>query len=263
MGAWDGCANPPGEPYNPFVSHAFLAALERSGSTSARTGWLPRHLLLEEPQGRLLAAAPCYLKSHSRGEFVFDWGWADAYERAGGRYYPKLQIAVPFTPVTGPRLLSPPGPARHPSPSARRRRRRTVPRLSPRRFTSPFSPKPKRPISARSAGWSAPTPSSTGTTRLSQFSDFLAALSSRKRKNIRKERAAVSAAGIEFEVAHRLRHQGASLGHVSLASTSTPAAANGARPISTEAFFSMIGETMATASCSLWPAGGAGRSPGR
>ncbi|HUE45111.1 MAG TPA: peptidogalycan biosysnthesis protein, partial [Aestuariivirgaceae bacterium] len=113
-GAWDSCANPPGEPYNPFVSHAFLEALERSGSVSARTGWLPQHLLLEDGAGGLLAAAPCYLKSHSRGEFVFDWGWADAYERAGGRYYPKLQIAVPFTPVTGPRLLSPPGPARGP-----------------------------------------------------------------------------------------------------------------------------------------------------
>src|SRR6266705_4869528 len=136
--AWDACANPhPGnlaafdsgvvppksepikndaaqrkpEPlcqercYNPFISHAFLNALEVSGSATARAGWQPQHLLLESAEGGLVGALPCYLKSHSRGEYVFDHGWADAYERAGGRYYPKLQVSVPFTPVTGPRLL--------------------------------------------------------------------------------------------------------------------------------------------------------------
>lgn len=91
--------------YNPFVSHDFLSALERSGSATAKTGWLGQHLLAETEDGRLLGAVPCYLKSHSRGEYVFDAGWADAYERAGGRYYPKLQVSAPFTPVTGPRLL--------------------------------------------------------------------------------------------------------------------------------------------------------------
>ena len=106
---WDGLANPPGQPFNPFVSHAFLLALEQSGSATARTGWKPCHLLLEDRSGRALGAMPCYLKSHSRGEYVFDWGWAEAIERVGGRYYPKLQAAVPFTPVTGPRLLVPPG----------------------------------------------------------------------------------------------------------------------------------------------------------
>ncbi len=90
---------------NPFVSHAFLSALERSQSATARTGWAPQHLLVETAKGEILGAAPCYLKSHSRGEYVFDQGWADAYERAGGNYYPKLQAAVPFTPVPGPRLL--------------------------------------------------------------------------------------------------------------------------------------------------------------
>jgi len=99
--AWDACAGRD----NPFVSHAFLSALEDSGSAVARTGWLGQHLAVEDQGGRLLGVTPLYLKSHSYGEYVFDWGGADAYERAGGRYYPKLQASVPFTPVTGPRLL--------------------------------------------------------------------------------------------------------------------------------------------------------------
>jgi len=100
---WDACAGG-----NPFVSHAFLSALEDSGSATAETGWLPQHLVLPNPAGGLLGCAPLYLKSHSYGEYVFDWNWADAYERAGGRYYPKLQCSVPFTPATGPRLLGNP-----------------------------------------------------------------------------------------------------------------------------------------------------------
>jgi len=103
--AWDACAG--GD--NPFVSHAFLNALEQSGSACAETGWLPLHLVVEDAGQSLLAAAPCYLKSHSQGEYVFDHGWADAFERAGGAYYPKLQVCAPFTPVTGPRLLARPG----------------------------------------------------------------------------------------------------------------------------------------------------------
>jgi uncharacterized protein len=126
---WDACANPPPDPdsldlldtlassspaadscagstpsYNPFVSHAFFTALEQSGSACARTGWGPRHLVARL-DGDIAGMVPCYLKSHSQGEYVFDRGWADAYERAGGRYYPKLQASVPFTPATGPRLL--------------------------------------------------------------------------------------------------------------------------------------------------------------
>ncbi|TBN08189.1 GNAT family N-acetyltransferase [Agrobacterium cavarae] len=93
-------------PYNPFISHAFLSSLEESGSATAKTGWLGQHLLLERSDGRLMGAVPGYLKNHSRGEYVFDQGWADAFERAGGRYYPKLQCSVPFTPATGPRLLT-------------------------------------------------------------------------------------------------------------------------------------------------------------
>ncbi len=95
---------------NPFTCHAFLLALETSGCTGGRTGWSPAHVLVEDAQGRLLAAAPSYLKGHSQGEYVFDHAWADAYERAGGRYYPKVQVSVPFTPATGRRLLVAGGP---------------------------------------------------------------------------------------------------------------------------------------------------------
>ncbi len=121
-GAWNACANPyalqdalaaPCPPAdgsgadrdNPFVSHEFLLALEESRCIGGRSGWSPAYLLVEDGNGQILAAAPSFLKSHSQGEYVFDHGWADAYERAGGRYYPKLQVAAPFTPATGPRLL--------------------------------------------------------------------------------------------------------------------------------------------------------------
>lgn len=110
---WDACANPTGSdnkptrPYNPFISHAFLSALEISGSTTPETGWAPQHLVLDDGSGGIKGCMPCYLKSHSQGEYVFDYGWADAFERAGGHYYPKLQASVPFTPVTGRRLLVP------------------------------------------------------------------------------------------------------------------------------------------------------------
>ena len=97
--------------YNPFLSYAYLSALEDSGCVSEETGWLPCHLRFETQQGRLLAAAPAYLKSHSQGEYVFDHGWAEAFERAGGQYYPKLQLGVPFTPATGARLLTTDAPA--------------------------------------------------------------------------------------------------------------------------------------------------------
>jgi len=97
---WDDVAG-----QHPFTSHAFLTSLEQSASVGAGTGWTPAPILIEEDGGPLLAAAPAYLKTHSQGEYVFDNGWADAWERAGGTYYPKLQVAVPFTPVPGPRLL--------------------------------------------------------------------------------------------------------------------------------------------------------------
>ena len=107
--AWNRCANPKGGEYNPFLDHRFLHALEASGSVCADTGWQPFHVVLSPHDGSVdeaIGVVPMYLKSHSRGEFVFDAGWADAFYRAGGRYYPKLQVSIPFTPATGRRLLT-------------------------------------------------------------------------------------------------------------------------------------------------------------
>ena len=104
--AWDACADAPGHAANPFVSYDFLDSLEESGCAVERTGWGPQHLTVEDEAGAVAAVAPLYLKSHSQGEYIFDHSWADAYERAGGRYYPKLLCASPFSPVTGPRLLA-------------------------------------------------------------------------------------------------------------------------------------------------------------
>jgi uncharacterized protein len=125
--AWDACANPTADrgcaeaggaalsivqesEFNPFLSHDFLSALETSKSVGSHCGWHVQHILVQTDDGTLVGAAPCYLKNHSRGEYVFDYGWAEAYTQAGGSYYPKLQVAVPFTPATGPRLLVRPGP---------------------------------------------------------------------------------------------------------------------------------------------------------
>lgn len=96
-----------GQCFNPFISYEFLYALEKSGSAVSKTGWHGQHLILEDDEGTMLGALPCYLKNHSQGEYVFDHGWADAFERAGGNYYPKLQCSVPFTPATGSRFLVP------------------------------------------------------------------------------------------------------------------------------------------------------------
>ncbi len=103
--AWDALANPPGQAYYPFGAWDFLEAMESSGSVRPETGWGPQHLLLHEGD-KLVGAMPLYLKGHSRGEFVFDHAWADAYTRAGGQYYPKMLGAIPFTPATGPRLFA-------------------------------------------------------------------------------------------------------------------------------------------------------------
>ena len=175
---------------NPFVTHDFLSSLEESGAATARTGWLGRHLLVEDENGAVLAAMPAYLKSHSRGEYVFDHGWAEAFERAGGSYYPKLQVAVPFTPVTGPRLLLRRGP------SALAAREALVAgaleivkreRVSSLHITFPteaewnyltglgFLARNDRQFHWLNDGYKT-------------FDDFLSALSSRKRKVIKRER---------------------------------------------------------------------------
>ncbi len=192
--AWDACAGTD----NPFVSHAFLAAMEDSGSATAKTGWLPQHLTLKRADGALLAAVPCYLKSHSYGEYVFDWGWAEAYQRAGGQYYPKLQVSVPFTPVPGPRLLVRPG-----EDLALRRRQLLDGLLQLARLHKASS----LHITFLSAAESEAATEAGFLPRIgmqyhwenrgyASFDDFLAALASRKRKAIRKERAAATAAGL-------------------------------------------------------------------
>jgi uncharacterized protein len=195
--AWDLCANPPGrsfdeaegERFNPFLTHAFLQALEASGSVGGRSGWAPVHVTVEDEGGRIVAAAPCYLKSHSQGEYVFDHAWADAYERAGGSYYPKLQVAVPFTPVTGRRLLvaadAPEG-AREALIGALRALRRET-EASSIHATFPTAEDADR---LSNAGFLIRTGEqfhffSDG---YATFDDFLGALASRKRKAIRRER---------------------------------------------------------------------------
>ncbi len=181
---WDALAGPD----NPFVSHAFLGALEESGSVGEGTGWTPAPLVVEDGAGQLLGALPAYLKGHSQGEYVFDHAWADAWERAGGRYYPKLQIAAPFTPATGPRLLlSDPAYAAPLLNAAERLCRANGLSSAHATFVEPA----QRPLFER-AGWLARSDIQFHwfNRGYASFEDFLAALSSRKRKAIRKERAA-------------------------------------------------------------------------
>jgi uncharacterized protein len=175
---------------NPFISHAFLSSLEESGTVAARTGWQPQHVVVEGDGGEILAVMPCYLKSHSQGEYVFDHGWAEAYERAGGDYYPKLQASVPFTPVTGPRLLVRSGPQ---ADSAREALVAGALELAKLRNASSL-----HVTFPTKAEWDYLTHLGllARTDRqfhwlnhgYKSFDDFLAALSSRKRKTVRRER---------------------------------------------------------------------------
>ena len=191
---WDACAGAD----QPFLSHAFLAALEESGSASRATGWLPLHLVVEAA-GRLVGCAPMYLKSNSYGEYVFDWGWADAYERAGGSYYPKLQVAVPFTPVPGPRLLV------HPDrPADRAVLAQGLVGAAEQLGVSSLHVTFCREDEARLLG-AAGLLERSGVQYhwhnrgYASFDDFLAALRSSKRKTIRKERARVAEQGLVLE----------------------------------------------------------------
>ncbi len=182
---------------NPFTKHAFLSALEQSGSVGPGTGWSPAPIVLRNADGTLAGALPCYLKSHSQGEYVFDQHWADAYERAGGRYYPKLQIAAPFSPVPGPRILL----QRPSSAVPLLRAAETVAQdngLSSVHAT--FVTEEQLPLFT-AAGWMVRTGSQFHWRNdgYGSFDDFLAALSSRKRRAIRKERAAAQAA-VRIEV---------------------------------------------------------------
>ena len=177
---------------NPFMRHAFLAAIERSGSVGGRSGWSPAAIVIEDAQGRLAAALPAYLKAHSQGEYVFDHSWADAWQRAGGRYYPKLQIAAPFTPATGPRLLTRDANASGGLAIALLRAAEQL--CSANRLSSAHATfiEPAQLPLFEAAGWLIRSDIQFHwyNRGYDSFGDFLNALSSRKRKAIRKERAA-------------------------------------------------------------------------
>jgi len=261
---WDACANPvPGSAldgldrppensgssskhyYNPFLSHAFFFSLEASGSACARTGWAPRHLLARR-DGVIAGIVPCYLKSHSQGEYVFDRGWADAYERAGGRYYPKLQVSVPFTPVTGPRLLIRDGvdsdeigsalatgivalcQATEASSAHVTFARETESKLLARHG---FLQRTDQQFHWQNQGYGG-------------FEDFLATLNSRHRKAIRRERREALAAGITI---HALNGSEITeeVWDAFFAFYMQTGSRKWGRPYLNRAFFSLIGESMA------------------
>ena len=252
---WDACANPqacpngsPGgfkSPYNPFVSHAFFSAVEASGSATPRTGWGPRHLLARR-DGVIAGIVPCYLKSHSQGEYVFDRGWADAYDRAGGSYYPKLQASVPFTPATGPRLL-----VRHGVDQNEIRSALAQGLMALCQATDASS---VHVTFAREAEWKLLADHGFLQRTDQQFhwqnqdyrsfDDFLTTLNSRHRKAIKRERREAIANGITI---HALN--GSDITEEAWDSFFAFYMETGSRkwgrPYLTRSFFSMIGETMA------------------
>jgi uncharacterized protein len=199
---WDICARGTAASVaNPFISHAFFLALEESGAATPKTGWMPYHLLLEDAGGVLLGVMPCYLKSHSQGEYVFDHGWADAYQRAGGRYYPKLQASVPFTPVPGKRLLVRAGEGeREHEATLLQAGMQVTDRLGVSGLHITFLTRAEWELAGelgflkradqqfhwRNGGYAT-------------FDDFLAALTSRKRKTVKKERREALADGIAID----------------------------------------------------------------
>lgn len=247
---WNACGDVSGDAGsdidNPFVRHAFLEALEASGCVGGRSGWSPAHVLVREETGRLQGAVPAYVKTNSSGEYVFDHGWADAYERAGGRYYPKIQVSVPFTPATGPRLLI--RDATH----AERLRAALVTGLRALRDKAgassihvTFMPK---------ADWEA-LGGAGFLQRIDQqfhwrnegyrsFDDFLERLASRKRKAIRRERRDALANGITIE---RLTGPAITEAHwdAFFAFYMDTGSRKWGRPYLNRRFFSLIGERMA------------------
>jgi uncharacterized protein len=235
---WDACAGSD----NPFVSHAFLSTLERSGSVGRGSGWQPLPLVIDGADGRAAAVAPAYGKTHSQGEYVFDHGWADAWERAGGDYYPKLQVAVPFTPVPGPRLLIRPGDEA----------------LAPALIGAIEAVTDQNQLSSahvtfveeqqldhfRAADWliRAGTQFHWQNQGYGCFDDFLGALASRKRKAIRKERAG-ALAGIT--VRHLTgREIGEAHWDAFWSFYQDTGSRKWGRPYLTRPFFSMLGEAM-------------------
>ena len=262
---WDACANPTAptdglavradgsvveaspqeERFNPFVTHAFLHALETSKSVGARTGWMPTHVLVESKAGKLMAAAPCYIKTHSMGEYVFDHAWADAYNRAGLDYYPKLQVCVPFTPATGRRLLV----AADAEPHARDTLIAGLTAWC--RKVDASSVHVTFPCRADyeamgAAGWLQRTGQQFHFVNegYADFEGFLESLASRKRKMIRRERRDALAPGIEIVTltgdAIRPVHWQAFY-----AFYMDTGARKWGRPYLTHAFFEEVGRTMA------------------
>jgi hypothetical protein len=234
------------EEYNPFVSHAFLASLERSLSATARTGWQPQHLLVQTGAGAAEAVAPAYLKSHSRGEYVFDRGWAEAYEHAGGSYYPKLQVSVPFTPATGRRLLVKPGPN---ADAFRRALAAGLVALCRQREASSvhvtFLPENEWKLlgeqgflqrTDRQFHWRNES--------YATFDDFLAVLSARKRKAIRRERRDALTSGISL---HWLTGSDLteSIWDAFFTFYMETGSRKWGRPYLTREFYSLIGQSMA------------------
>ncbi|HVW94048.1 MAG TPA: GNAT family N-acetyltransferase [Devosia sp.] len=181
---------------NPFLDHAFFRALEESGCATRRTGWQPQHILLEDEDGRPVGLMPLFLKSHSQGEYVFDHGWADAFERAGGSYYPKLQCSIPFTPVTAPKLLTASN-----DPALKRALLTAAETLCDRLDSSSihatFVPEDEAALGV-GADWLVryDTQFHWHNQGYESFDDFLATLSSRHRKIIRRERRDALADGL-------------------------------------------------------------------
>jgi predicted N-acyltransferase len=199
--AWNACANPDSsiDPH-PFTRYEFFEAVEGSGSATARAGWRPCHLVIERGD-EIHGLLPLYLKSHSQGEYVFDWGWADAFERAGGEYYPKLQASVPFTPVTGRRLLISRGAAEEETRNALLAAGASaVSQLNASSLHITFLAEDEW-RAAGAIGFLQRTDQQFHWQNrgYGSFDDFLADLSSSKRKNLRKERAAVFSEGVSFE----------------------------------------------------------------
>ena len=230
--AWDRLAGS-----DPFVSHAFLSALEVSGSVGEGTGWTPATLLVEDGASHLVSAAPAYLKTHSQGEYVFDHGWADAFERAGGTYYPKLQIAVPFTPVPGPRLLG--SQPQHLLAAAEAVVVQNEISSAHVTFTDEAGVS-----ECRRRGWLIRdgVQYHWRNRGYRDFEDFLAALTSRKRKTIRKEREAARE-GLEFRILRGVDIGAAEWDWMWHFYQDTGSRKWG-RPYLTRQFFDLIGESM-------------------
>ena len=246
--AWDTCVNDTfsAKKANPFLFYAFLEALELSGSVSEQTGWLPHHMALRDEDGDTLAVLPLYLKSHSQGEYVFDHAWADALERAGGQYYPKLQSAVPFTPVNAPKVLARKGVNMEVALAAMASGMQQLCERYPISSSHlTFLPESQK-AGFESQGFLVRRDQQFHWVNedYESFDDFLAHLSSRKRKNIRKERKTAQSHGLTIQ-----RKQGDAITEADWEAFfgfyMDTGARKWGRPYLNRAFFSLIGERMA------------------